>query len=207
MANVKIEPSDDDVFILFDSAEEVCHVVDFSDTSHFPYKTKLSNPDLVSVDVDKTPHNSSYMKLLRHGASSQRPPLHHSSSYSGFNIVYALKMTKSRRRFKSNLTAIDFDNIDVRVVKYLPPSFDGDVISILPSIVVDVSSTYRCSMDSMDEMCDGHSWYTTKTTNIQNHFEFFSVVLHVPVIYSAQIQTMIICIAMEVFTTAPSGLD
>ena len=116
-------------------------------------------------------------------------------------------MTKSRRRFKSNHTAIDFDNIDVRVVKYLPPSFDGDVIFILPPIVVDVSSTYRCSMDSMDEMCDGHSWYTTKTTNIQNHFEFFSVVLHVPVIYSAQIQTMIICIAMEVFTTAPSGLD
>ena len=86
MANVKIEPSDDDVFILFDSAEEVCYVVDFSDTSHFPYKTKLSNPDLVSVDVDKTPYNSSYMKLLRHGASSQRPPLHRSSSYSGFNI-------------------------------------------------------------------------------------------------------------------------
>jgi len=37
--------------------------------------------------------------------------------------------------------------------------------------------------------------------------DFLSDVLHVPVIYSAQIHTMIICIAMESFTTAPNGLD
>ena len=55
------------------------------------------------------------MKLLRHGVLSQRPPLHHSSSSSSFNIVDTLKMTKSRRRSRSNLTAIDFDSIDVRM--------------------------------------------------------------------------------------------
>jgi hypothetical protein len=107
MTIVKIEPNDDDVFVLLDSDEEVYHVVDLSNTSHFPSKIKSSNPVLVSVDVDKTPHNSSYMKLLRHGASSQSPPLHPSS---GFDIVDALKMTKSRRRSKSNITAIDFDS-------------------------------------------------------------------------------------------------
>jgi hypothetical protein len=37
--------------------------------------------------------------------------------------------------------------------------------------------------------------------------DFLSDVLHVPVIYSAQIHTMIICIEMELFTTAPNGLD
>jgi hypothetical protein len=36
--------------------------------------------------------------------------------------------------------------------------------------------------------------------------DFLSGVLHVPVIYSAQIHTMIICIAMEVFATAPNRL-
>jgi hypothetical protein len=53
MATVKIEPTNDDVLVLLDSDEEVCHVVDLSDTSFFPYKTKSSNPVLVSVDVDK----------------------------------------------------------------------------------------------------------------------------------------------------------
>jgi hypothetical protein len=122
------------------------------------------------VDVNKTPHNSSYMKLLRHGARSQRPPLHPSSSSSSFNIVDTLKMTKSKRRSKSNLTTINFDSIDIRDIKYLPPSFDGDVIFILPPIAVDVSSTSGRSMDAMDKMCDGHPWCTTKTTNIQNDF-------------------------------------
>ena len=51
---------------------------------------------------------------------------------------------------------------------YLPPSFDGDVIFILPPINVDVSSTYGRSMDCMDKMCNGHPWCTIKTTNIQN---------------------------------------
>ena len=142
MATVKIKPSDDDILVLLDSDEYVCHVVDLSDTSSFLYKTTPSNPVLVSVDVDKTPHNSSYMKLLRHGASSQRPPFHHSSYSSRFNIVDALKMTKFRRRSKSDFTTIDFDNIDVRDVKYLPPSFDGDVVFMMPPIGVDVSSTY-----------------------------------------------------------------
>ena len=169
MATLKIEPSDDDVLVL-DSNKEVCHVVDLSNTSYFPYKTKPSNPVLVSVEVHKTPHNSSYMKLVRHGASSQRPHLHPSSSSSSFNIVNTLKMTKSRRRSKSDLTVIDFDNINVRDVKYLPSSFDGDIIFILPPIAVDVSSTYKRSIDGMDKMYDGYSWCTTETTNIQNDF-------------------------------------
>ena len=80
-------------------------------------------------------------------------------------------MTKSRRIPKSNLTTIDFDNKDVRDVKYLPPSFDGDVtILILPRINVDVSSVYDQSMDDMDKICGKHPWCTTKTTNIQNDF-------------------------------------
>ena len=97
IVTVKIEPSEDDVLVLLDSDEDVCPIVDLFDTSHFLHKTKPLNPVLVSVDVDRTPHNSSYMKLVRHGYSSQRPPLHPPSSSSGFHIVDALKITKSRR--------------------------------------------------------------------------------------------------------------
>ena len=128
MATVKIEPSDDDVLVLLNADENACSVVDLFDTLHSFYKTKHSNP--VFLVFDKTPHSSSYMKLVRHGSSTQRPPLHHSLSSSGFNIVDALKMTKSRKMSKSDLTAIDFESIDVRDVKYLPPSFDDNVIYI-----------------------------------------------------------------------------
>ncbi len=69
--------------MLLDSDEDVCPIVDLSDTSHFPYKTKPSNPVLVSMDVDRTPHSSSYMKLVHCGSCSQRPPLHPPSSSSG----------------------------------------------------------------------------------------------------------------------------
>jgi hypothetical protein len=207
MATVKIEPTNDDVLVLLDLDEEVCFVVDLSNTFPFPYKTKSSNPVLVFVDVDKTPHSSSYMKFVCHGSFSQRPPLHPSSSSSSFNIVDTLKMTKSRRRSKSDLTAIGFDSIDVREVKYLSPSFDGDVIFILPPINVDVYSTYGRSMDVMDKMCDGHLWCTTKPPISKMILDSLLGVPHMPVIYSAQIHIVIICIAMEVFTTVPNGSD
>jgi hypothetical protein len=80
------------------------------------------------------------------------------------------KITLSRRRSKSDLTAIDFDSIDVRDVKYLPSSFDGDVILNLPPINVDVFSTDGRSMVGMDKICDRQLWCTTNTTNIQNNF-------------------------------------
>ena len=77
------------------------------------------------------------------------------------------------RRSKSDLTAIDFDSIDVRDVKYLPSSFDGDVILNLPPINVDVFSTDGRSIVDMDKICNRQLWCTTNTTNIQNDFGLF----------------------------------
>jgi hypothetical protein len=49
-------------------------------------------------------------------------------------------------------------------------SFNGDVLFLLPPMALKASSTYGRSMDSMDKMCDGHHWCTTKTMNIRNDF-------------------------------------
>ena len=38
--------------------------------------TKPSDPVLVLEDIDKIPHNLSYMKLVCHGSLFQRPHLH-----------------------------------------------------------------------------------------------------------------------------------
>lgn len=65
-------------------------------------------------------------------------------------------MTKSKERSKSYLTTIDFDNIDMRDIKYLQPHFYGDVLFMLFSISMGVSNAYGCSMDDMDKMCNSH---------------------------------------------------
>ena len=118
------------------------------------------------MDVDKTPHNSSYIKFVCHESPSQRPHLDHFSSSHGFNIVDVSKLTKPREMSDFNLTTINFDSIDICDVKYLPPSFNDDVLFILPPINMGIPSTYGCSMDDIDKMCDKYPWCITKIINI-----------------------------------------
>ena len=73
-----------------------------------------------------------YKKFVYHNTHFQRPPLHSSPSSIGLTIIDALKFTKCRKMSKSDITAIDFENIVVRDVKYLPSSFDGDILFALP---------------------------------------------------------------------------
>lgn len=90
VATIKIELSDDDNFALLDSDEDVCLVDDLFISSLNSYKTKPSNLVLVFVDVVKTTHNQSDMKLVCHGFPSQCPPLHSSWFSSSFNIIIFL---------------------------------------------------------------------------------------------------------------------
>lgn len=112
-ATVKLEPSDDNIFMLLDYNNKICLAIDLSNTSPFPFRSMTPTPSRISVHVDKTPYTPFYMRLALHDSPFQRPPLHHFSSSSSLNIVDALKLTKSRKRSKSNLATIDFDNIDV----------------------------------------------------------------------------------------------
>lgn len=138
------------------------------DTSPFPRKIKTPTPINESVYVDKSPYNPLCMRLAPHGI----PPFYLGSSSLGLNIVEALKLTKSRRRSKSNLTTVDFDNINVCDVKYLPTSYDGDVLYVLPFVSMGVLIVYGCFRNGMEKMCVGHPWCIIKTISIQNDFEF-----------------------------------
>ena len=51
--------------------------------------------------------------------------------FLGLSIVDVLKLIKSRKRSNSNLTTIDFGNIHVQDVKYLPLSLEGVVLFVL----------------------------------------------------------------------------
>ena len=163
VANVNLEPNDNTVCLLLEFDDNICATVDLSDTLSFPFKNILSQVFLHASKSSCTPLSKRFVCCKR---PSQRPPLHPSPS----SIVDTLKLTKSKKRSKSNPASIDFDNIDVHDVKYLPSSFDGEILLILPPVPFGVPSTYSRSMDGMDKMCDGHPWCTTKTTNIQNNF-------------------------------------
>lgn len=79
---------------------------------------------------------------------------------------------KCRKCSKFDLAYVDLDSIDVRDVKYHPPSFDSNVIFVLSPFKIKfrVRPTYGCGMDGMDKLHDGHPWCMAKTTNIHHDY-------------------------------------
>ena len=141
----------------------ICITIHLSDTSSFPFR---NTPFQVPLHASKSSYNPLYKKFVCHNTPFQHRSLYPTPAFIGLTIIDALKFTKYRKMSKSDLTAIDFENIVVRKVKYLPFSFNGDILFVLPLVPLGVSSAYGRSMDGMDKMCDGHPWCTTKTTNI-----------------------------------------
>lgn len=131
VAAIKLESINNSVLVLFNSIGEVCPIIDLLDTSLFPFRSVTPTPSRVSVNIHKSPYNPLYLRLPSRGTPSQRPHLHTLSSSSSLSIVDALKLAKSVKRSKYDIVTIDFYNINMHEVKYLPPSFDGDVMFAL----------------------------------------------------------------------------
>jgi hypothetical protein len=123
VANVNIELSDDIVLLLLDSDDDVYHVVGFFDTSPISLRTRTPTQPLVTVDVYKSRRTLLCMKLPCYGSPYLSLPLHSSASSLGLSIVDILKLTKSKRKSKYDTTTINFDTVNVRDIKYLPPLF------------------------------------------------------------------------------------
>jgi hypothetical protein len=145
------------MFVLSDSEDDICTSVDLSNTSPFPFRSVHFIPSQLPIHVAKSPCSLMYKKVVIQISPSQRPPLHPSPSSIWLTMVDALKLIKSKKRLKSDLASIDFDSIDVSEVKYLPFSFNGDVLLLLSPVTLKTSSTYGRSMGGIDKMCDGHS--------------------------------------------------
>ena len=72
--------------------------------------------------------------------------------------------------YKNILKRLDYDKIKTMDVEFLPPTYDGDVLFILPAMGSSSSHSKAKtkSMFGMDKRYDGHIWTKTKTTNINN---------------------------------------
>lgn len=155
------------LFLLSDLDDYVCPSVDLFDTLHFFSIPRTHTQPLVFTNVHKIPCSPLCMNLIHHGSHFSCPSLHLSSSSLDLKIVNVLKLKKYRRNSKFDLTTINFDSINVRDVKYLAPSFDGDILFVLPLVSMNIPNVYNRFMDGIDKMYDGHHWCTTtKTTNI-----------------------------------------
>ena len=132
----KVKLEVEDVMVLSDSNEDNIQVVDIAWTSSYPFQslwifTSTSFVQALSSN-DPSPYKPLNLSIFEHHRRSTKPHVHPTSHVSNVNILEAPKITKCCRRSKSDLTNIDFNNIVVEDVKYLPSSFDGDVFFILP---------------------------------------------------------------------------
>ena len=80
-------------------------------------------------------------------------------------IVDSLKRIQAIKGVRNVFKTLDFDTLDIQRVKFLPPTFNGDVFFELPT--VDKSGSFHM-MHGMDKRHDGHAWTKTVTSNIKS---------------------------------------
>ena len=81
------------------------------------------------------------------------------------SVVDSLKRIRAVKGVRNVFKTLDFDTLVIQGVKFLLPTFNGDVLFELPS--VDMSGTSHM-MHGMDKHHDGHSWTKTVTSNIKS---------------------------------------
>ena len=69
---------------------------------------------------------------------------------------------------KNILKRLDYDKIKTMEVEFLLPTYDGDVLFVLPATSSSSSHSKAKSMFGMDKRYDSHVWTKTVTTNISN---------------------------------------
>jgi hypothetical protein len=80
------------------------------------------------------------------------------------SVLDSLKRIRASKGVRNVFKTLDFDSLDIQRVKFLPPTFNGDVLFELPP--VDTSGLFHM-MHGMDKRHDGHAWTKTVTSKRQ----------------------------------------
>ena len=89
-------------------------------------------------------------------------------------IVHSLRKLTQMPGRKNILKRLDYDKIKTMEVEFLPPTYDDDVLFVLPAMGSSSSHSKAKSMFGMDKGYDGHIWTKTVTTNITNNLDLAS---------------------------------
>jgi hypothetical protein len=104
--------------------------------------------------------------------SSQKSPIPlshvppHIVHLTSLSVVDSLKRIRASKGVRNVFKTLDFDSLDIQRVKFLPPTFNGNVLFELPP--VDTSGPFHM-MHGMDKHHDGHAWTKTVTSNIKSN--------------------------------------
>jgi hypothetical protein len=135
--------------------------------------------ELITILNDDSDGNSPTLALPRTSPmvnsplpeSSQRSPipLSHQPLYNCqqkyLSVIDSLKRIRASKGVRNVFKTLDFDNLDIQSVQFLPPIFNGNVLFELP--LVDTSGPFHM-MHGMDKHHDGHAWTKTVTSNIKS---------------------------------------
>ena len=147
---VKIEPGVQAVIDLSESSED--------DVPHVP--APLVSP----IPEAQPPLHTSLSPLCSPALKSLRA----SSLVQSQCIVQSLRKLTQMPGRKNILKRLDYNKIKTMEVEFLPPTYDGDVLFILPAMGSSSSHSKAKSMFGMDKRYDGHVWTKIVTTNINN---------------------------------------
>jgi hypothetical protein len=81
------------------------------------------------------------------------------------SVVDSLRRIRASKGVRNVFKTLDFDTLDIQRVKFLPPTFNGNVLFELPP--VDTLGPFHM-MHGMDMRHDGHAWTKTVTSNIKS---------------------------------------
>jgi hypothetical protein len=103
--------------------------------------------------------------------SSQRSPIllshppPHVGHLKSISVVDSLRRIWASKGVRNVFKTLHFDTLDIQRVKFLPPTFNGNVLFELPP--VDTLGPFHM-MHGMDKRHDGHAWTKTVTSNIKS---------------------------------------
>jgi hypothetical protein len=139
-----------------EQAEELITILsDDSDGNSPPVALPMTSPLLNSP-------------LPKSGQKSPSPLSHSPPSVCHqkcLSVVDSLRRIRASKGVRNVFKTLDFDTFDIQRVKFLPPTFNGDVLFELPP--VDTLGPFHM-MHGMDKRHDGHAWTKTVTSNIKN---------------------------------------
>jgi hypothetical protein len=84
---------------------------------------------------------------------------------TSLSVVDSLKRIRASKGVRNVFKTVDFDTLVIQRVKFLLPTFNGDVLFELPPI--DTSGPFHM-MHGMDKRHDGHAWTKIVTSNIKS---------------------------------------
>ena len=124
-----------------------------------------NNSPTVVLPMNSPLVNSPLPESSQKSPSSLSRPSPHIICPTSSCIVDSLKRIRAIKGVRNVFKTFDFDTLDIQRVKFLSPTFNGDVLFELPA--VDKSDSFHM-MHGMDKRHDDHTWTKTVTSNIKS---------------------------------------